>query len=181
MKKSIVVLTVALWHLVSNAAPINDYTFKSPSFNGVGYSSHVLTIENQERTRQKERADKLQAAIDKDIADKKNTNLAKFVSNLESRIYAQISQNVATAMFANNNCTSSTNTNCTGNIDFQGNYISWGRVDSASDANCSTAYGYCIMLKIADPTATNPSSASCTDTGMSCVYVPLSSFQMPGN
>ena len=163
------------------AAPLGDFQFKSPAFNGIGYSSHVLTIENQERTRTKERADKIQAEIDKAAADKKNTNLAKFISNLESRIYAQISQNVATAMFANNNCTASTNTNCTGAIDFQGNYISWNRVSSSSDANCSTAYGYCIMMKIADPTATNPTTAACTDPGMSCVYIPLQSFQMPGN
>ena len=181
MSKTKLGIITLLLPLIATAAPLSDYQFKSPAFNGVGYSSHVLTVENQERTREKERADKLQAEIHKAAADKKNTNLYKFVSNLESRIYAQISQNVATAMFANNNCTSSTNTNCSGNIDFQGNYISWGRVSSANDANCSTAYGYCIMLKIADPTATNPSSASCTDTGMSCVYVPLSSFQMPGN
>jgi hypothetical protein len=85
-------------------APLNDFSFKSPAFNGVGYSSHVLTIENQEQTRAKERADKIQAAIDKEIADKKNTNIAKFMNNLESRIYAQFSQNLATAMFANGNC-----------------------------------------------------------------------------
>jgi hypothetical protein len=181
MSKLPKIIALFILPVVAVAAPLGDFQFKSPSFNGVGYSSHVLTIENQERTRQKERADKLQAEIDKAAADKKNTNLAKFVSNLESRIYAQISQNVATAMFANNNCTASTNTNCTGSIDFQGNFISWNRVSSADDANCSTAYGYCIMMKIADPTATNPSTAACTDTGMSCVYVPLQSFQMPGN
>ena len=181
MKRTLIFICTVLVSLSIAAAPLGDYQFKSPSFNGIGYSSHVLTIENQEATRQKARDDKVQAAIDKAVSDAKNTNLSKFMNNLESRIYAQISQNVATAMFANNNCTSSTNTNCTGNIDFQGNYISWGRVSSATDANCSTAYGYCIMLKIADPTATNPSTASCTDTGMSCVYVPLSSFNMPGN
>jgi hypothetical protein len=179
MKKLLLLLVVLPSFVL--AAPLADFTFKSPSFSGIGFSSHVLTIENQERTRQKEVSDKLQAAIDKEAAEKKNTNLNKFISNLESRIYAQISQNVATAMFANNNCTTSSNTNCTGNIDFQGNYISWGRVSSADDANCSTAYGYCIMLKIADPSATNPTTAGCNDTGMSCVYVPLSSFQMPGN
>ena len=179
MKKLLLLLVVLPSFVL--AAPLADFTFKSPSFSGIGFSSHVLTIENQERTRQKEVSDKLQAAIDKEAAEKKNTNLNKFISNLESRIYAQISQNVATAMFANNNCTTTSNTNCTGNIDFQGNYISWGRVSSADDANCSTAYGYCIMLKIADPSATNPTTAGCNDTGMSCVYVPLSSFQMPGN
>ena len=43
------------------AAPINDFTFKSPAFNGIGYSSHVLTIENQEATRRKALQDRLQA------------------------------------------------------------------------------------------------------------------------
>jgi len=113
------------------AAPINDFTFKSPAFNGIGYSSHVLTIENQEQTRQKERADKIQSAIDKEIADKKNTNIAKFMNNLESLIYAQFSQNLATAMFANGNCATA-NDPCAGTFvmekDMQGNTltgVSW--------------------------------------------------------
>ena len=103
-----------------SAAPFNDYGFKSPSFNGQGYSSHVLTIENQEFTRQKAMADKIQAAIDKAAADAKNTNLQKFLNNLESRIYAQISQNLATAMFANGGSTS-------GTLNFEGNTIFWNR------------------------------------------------------
>ena len=107
MKK---LLLVSLLTYVSTGivigAPINDFSFKSPAFNGIGYSSHVLTIENQEHTRVKERADAIQAAIDKAAADAKNTNIAKFMNNLESRIYAQFSQNLATAMFANGNCTS---------------------------------------------------------------------------
>lgn len=169
MKKSIVVLSLALWHLLSNAAPINDYTFKSPSFNGSGYSSHVLTIENQERTRQKERADKIQAAIDKAESDAKNTNLSKFLSNLESRIYAQISQNVATAMFANNSCSVGNASSCQGSINFQGNTISWTRVADAF--NCTgSSNGTCIQLTVADPSGTTTN-----------IYVPLESFQMPGN
>ena len=84
MKK--IIITSLLYTSAAWAAPINDFQFKSPAFNGVGYSSHVLTVENQERTREKERADKIQAAIDKAAADKKNTNIAKFMNNLESRI-----------------------------------------------------------------------------------------------
>ena len=52
-----------------SAAPIGDYSFKSPAFNGVGYSSHVLTIDNQEATRRKAVADAIQSAIDKAAAD----------------------------------------------------------------------------------------------------------------
>ena len=101
-----------------SAAPISDYSFKSPAFNGVGYSSHVLTIDNQEATRRKAVADAIQAAIDKAAADAKNTNLQKFLNNLESRIYAQISQNLATAMFASGGSS-------TGTLNFEGNSIFW--------------------------------------------------------
>ena len=82
------------------AAPLADFTFKNPSFNGIGFSSHILTIENQESTRRKALADKVQAELDKIKSEEKNTNLNKFLNNLESRIYAQISQNLATAMFS---------------------------------------------------------------------------------
>jgi hypothetical protein len=109
---------------VVNAAPLPDYSFKSPSFNGIGYSSHVLTIENQEYSRREQIRKDIQSAIDKAAADSKNTNLNKFLNNLESRIYAQISQNLATAMFADNNSNS-------GSLNFEGNTISWTK-DSSS-------------------------------------------------
>jgi membrane-bound inhibitor of C-type lysozyme len=102
------------------AAPIGDYQFKSPSFNGVGYSSHVLTIENQEFTRRVQVQKDIQAALDKAKADAANTNIAKFLNNLESRIYAQISQNLATAMFANGGSNS-------GTLNFEGNTIFWSK------------------------------------------------------
>ena len=151
------------------AAPIGDFQFKSPSFNGIGYSSHVLTIENQEATRQKARDDKVQSALDKAASDAKNTNLAKFLNNLESRIYAQISQNVATAMFANNSCTVTASSTCTGSINFQGSTIAWSRVSDV--INCTgSANATCILLTVTDTTG------STTE-----IYVPLESFNMPGN
>ena len=105
------------------AAPLADFTFKSPSFNGSGYSSHVLTIENQEHTRQVQVQKDIQSALDKAATDAKNTNLQKFLNNLESRIYAQISQNLATAMFANGGSTS-------GTLGFEGNTIFWTKDSS---------------------------------------------------
>ena len=111
---------LSLIPLVASAAPIGDYQFKSPSFNGVGYSSHVLTIENQEYTRQQQIQKDIQAALDKAKADAANTNINKFLNNLESRIYAQISQNLATAMFANGGSNS-------GTLNFEGNTIFWSK------------------------------------------------------
>jgi len=169
MKKYTTALSAFLVSTIVVAAPLGDYTFKSPSFSGIGYSSHVLTIENQEAVRQKARDDKVQAALDKAASDAKNTNLSKFLNNLESRIYAQISQNVATAMFANNSCSVATSSTCTGSITFQGSTISWSRVSDA--VNCTgSANGTCILLNVKDPAGTTTS-----------IYVPLESFNMPGN
>jgi hypothetical protein len=117
---------VILLVLISNVAyatPLPDQSFKSPSFTGSGYSSHVLTIENQEYTRRQQIAKDIQAALDKAKADAANTNISKFMNNLESRIYAQISQNLATAMFANGGSNS-------GTLNFEGNTIFWNKDSS---------------------------------------------------
>lgn len=98
MKETLLVFLASV-PMTALSAPLSDYSFKSPAFNGSGYSSHVLTIENQEFTRQKAARDAIQARLDKELADKANTNMSKFLNNLESRVYAQISQNLAAAMF----------------------------------------------------------------------------------
>ena len=117
------ILAILILPLAATAAPIGDYQFKSPSFNGVGYSSHVLTIENQEYTRQQQIQKDIQAALQAQAAAAQNTNIAKFLNNLESRIYAQISQNLATAMFANGGSNS-------GTLNFEGNSILWTKDSS---------------------------------------------------
>jgi len=94
------------------------HQFNSPSFSGQGYSSHVLTIEQLEATRKKAIADAQRAAQDKAERDAKNTNLAKFLVNVESRIYAQLSKQLADAMFTESGASS-------GAMDFQGTNISW--------------------------------------------------------
>ena len=116
--KTILAVGILFWMPISFASPINDYSFKSPSFNGSGYSSHTLTIENQEFSRKQQIAKDIQSALQAQAASANNTNIAKFMNNLESRIYAQISQNLATAMFANGGST-------TGSLNFEGNTIFW--------------------------------------------------------
>ena len=100
------------------AAPLGDYQFKSPSFNGAGYSNHVLAIESTEVARAKAIQDAITAAQQAEMTKAANLPINQFLVNLESRIYAQISQNLATAMFAGGN-------NASGTIDFQGNTINW--------------------------------------------------------
>jgi len=75
------------------------HDFKSPSFSGQGYSTHVLTIHQLEQQRKDKNKEDAQAAIDKAEREEKSTNMYKFKNNLESRIYAQLSKNIADSLF----------------------------------------------------------------------------------
>ena len=79
------------------------HTFKNPSFSGVGTGAHYLTIENQEHSRKKAIRDALEAAEKAAQREAENTVLAKFIRNLESRIYAQLSKQLVDNMFSNDN------------------------------------------------------------------------------
>ena len=116
MKKIIISVLASVATSTVSAQLVHQ--FNSPSFSGSGYSSHVLTIEQLEATRKKTIADAQKAAQEKAERDAKNTNLAKFLVNVESRIYAQLSKQLADAMFAEGSAT-------TGSFDFQGTNISY--------------------------------------------------------
>jgi hypothetical protein len=103
-------LLLTLCSIGASAAPLNDFTFKSPAFNGNGYGTYVLTIENEQFTRQQAINQAVISAAAQAKADAQNTPINQFLTNLESRIYAQISQNAATTMFnstGSSNCTAS--------------------------------------------------------------------------
>ena len=90
----------------------------SPSFSGNGYSAHVLTIENQEFSRKKAIKEKKEAAARQAKRDEANTNLSKFMKNVESRIYAQLSKQLVDSMFGEDAGTS-------GTVTFEGTTISY--------------------------------------------------------
>jgi hypothetical protein len=116
MKTIIISVLASVVASTANAQLVHQ--FNSPSFSGQGYSNHVLTIEQLEATRRKAIADAQKSAQEKAERDAKNTNLAKFLVNVESRIYAQLSKQLADAMFAEGSAT-------TGSFDFQGTNISY--------------------------------------------------------
>ena len=75
------------------------YNFKSPSFSGINSSSHYLTIENQEATRREAVKEEIEAYKDELAREASNTTLARFIRNLESRIYAQLSRQMVEQLF----------------------------------------------------------------------------------
>ena len=117
--KKLAVVTIATL-VTSNSFAELSFGFKSPSFNGVGYSSHVQTIENTERVRADAiAAAKLQAAKDAATAAN-NTNLVKFLNNFESRVYAQLSSQLVNNLFGENPQNS-------GSVVIQGNTINYNK------------------------------------------------------
>jgi hypothetical protein len=129
--KKMTIAFLCLFSSVSFASELS-FGFKNPSFSGLGYSAHVLTIDNLEQTRRQKIIDDKKAEAAKAAADAKNTNLAKFLNNLESRIYATISQNIAAELFKEGGASQ-------GEFDIGGNNLQW-----ISD-------GDTITLRITDP------------------------------
>lgn len=98
--KKIITLILLLSPLTTHSSQL-QFEFKNPSFSGVGTGSHYLTIENQEHSRKKSIEDALEAAQKAAEREADNTTLAKFIRNLESRIYAQLSKQLVDNMFSN--------------------------------------------------------------------------------
>jgi hypothetical protein len=95
------------------------HNFQSPAFiPGNGFSAHVLSIHQLEENKKKEIKTEELAAITKAETAAKSTNLAKFLVNVEARIYAQLSKQLADQLFAEGGGDS-------GTMDFQGTTISW--------------------------------------------------------
>ena len=107
------------------------HKFKSPSFSGIGTSSHYLTIENQQYTRKLTIKEEIKALQEQIERDKENTTLARFLRNLESRIYAQLSRQLVDNLFGETPQTE-------GTIELEGNTIEY------------TSDGQFITLKITD-------------------------------
>ncbi len=115
--KSISVILAGL--LCSSIATPSELTheFKNPSFSGQGFSNHVLTIEQIENQRRKEIREKREADAAKAKREADSTTLAKFLNNVESRIYATISKQLVDNMFGGSENS--------GTVQLQGATISW--------------------------------------------------------
>ena len=98
MKKLLTVLSTICLCSSVNASEMT-FKFGSPSFSGNGKSSHYLTIENIEKTRKD--AIKAQAKADKEKleSDAKNTPIAKFKANIESRFYTALAKQITDNVF----------------------------------------------------------------------------------
>ena len=103
------------------------HNFKNPSFSGQGTSAHYLTIENQEKSRRDKIQDDIEAALKAEQRALENTTLAKFIRNLERRIYAQLSKQLVDNMFGNEEGALS------GSFTLEGNTINYIRMEQCGE------------------------------------------------
>ena len=96
------------------------HEFKNPSFSGQGYSNHVLALEQLQFTRDAEITKKQEREERDAKRDEENEVINKFIKNVESRIYANLSKQLVDNMF------SSTGAD-TGTAEIEGATIFWER------------------------------------------------------
>jgi hypothetical protein len=118
-----IVMTTAL-ATFSNASELS-HEFKNPSFNGRGYSTHVLSIEQLQFQRKQEIKEKAETEKRRLEREEQQDVITKFINNVESRIYANISKNLVDSMFEDDGATSGTAT-------IEGATINWVK-DTTSD------------------------------------------------
>jgi len=102
----------------SASADEMTHTFKNPSFSGVGTSAHWLTIENQQFNRKEAIKAEIKAYQEDLEREANNTTLARFIRNLESRIYAQLSRQLVDNLFGETPAES-------GTLELEGNTIEY--------------------------------------------------------
>jgi hypothetical protein len=129
------------------------HEFSNPSFSGNGYSSHVLSIEQLQYNREKNVKDDAKSAAAAAVRAENNTTIAKFIKNVESRIYANLSKQLVDNMFGTS-CTGTCPTS--GTAEVEGSTIYWIK-DTSTEI---------ITLTITDPTG-----------NVTTMSVPLGDFQ----
>ena len=117
------------------------HKFKSPSFSGIGASAHYLTIENQEFNRKQALKAEIKALQDEIERDKENTTLARFIRNLESRIYAQLSRQLVENLFGETPSDS-------GILNLEGNTIEYNVVDGIITLKITDADGNTTTISL---------------------------------
>tara|TARA_Y100000817_G_scaffold291526_1_gene263132 strand:+ start:296 stop:748 length:453 start_codon:yes stop_codon:yes gene_type:complete len=113
----VVIVVVGIFASQSNADEL-VHSFKNPSFNGIGYSAHMLTIENQEKSRSDKKQAEREAALAAEERSEYNSTLNKFLRNFESRVYSQLSRELVNQLFGEEASES-------GEITLQGNIITY--------------------------------------------------------
>jgi len=92
--KAMVLVVLFTLPLLNTSILASDlvHEFKNPAFSGNGYSNHVLSIDQLQSQRKKANEDEAKSVAAAAEREAKNTTINKFIANVESRIYANLSK-----------------------------------------------------------------------------------------
>ena len=132
-----------LCYVLSTPSIASDlvHEFSNPSFSGNGYSTHVLSLEQLRYSREKQIKDDKKSEEAAAERDENNTTINKFIKNVESRIYANLSKQLVDNMFGEE-CSGTCPTS--GSAEIEGSTIYWVK-DTTTEI---------ITLTITDPNGT---------------------------
>ena len=153
---NIIKYTLLILLFVSSSwADSMHFEFGNPAFSGKGYSSHVLSIEQLQYSRQGDIDADAKSAAAAAEREEKNKTINKFVANVESRIYANLSKQLVDNMFGTNCDATTTTCPDSGTAVVEGATIAWAK----------NASGTTITLTVTD-----------TDGSVSTLTVPIWDF-----
>ena len=121
MRKLLTLLIIAGAIGFANASELT-HDFKNPSFSGSGYSTHVLSIEQLQYNRKQDVKEAQKAEAARAKRENENTTINKFIKNVESRIYANLSKQLVDNMFGTS-CSGTCPTS--GTAEVEGSTIYW--------------------------------------------------------
>jgi Na+-transporting NADH:ubiquinone oxidoreductase subunit NqrC len=141
--KLVLVATFSYGYLITISISSElSHQFKNPAFSGQGYSSHVLSIEQLQHNREKENKEKKEAEIAAAKREEANQTINKFLTNVESRIYANLSKQLVDNMFS-----TEAGAPTTGTATVEGSTLYW--------VKDTTANTITVQVTGADGTVTN--------------------------
>ncbi len=137
----IAVISLITASLTANAQDL-QFGFKNPSFHsGNGYSSHVLSVEQLRFTRQKDVKEKEEQLAKEAEREANQNTVKKFLVNVESRIYAQLSKQLVDNMFGEGTATS-------GTAEIEDNIVYWEKVGNNINIRITESDGTVTTMSV---------------------------------
>jgi hypothetical protein len=154
MLNKIIIFSFLIGFAYTSTADELAHNFKNPSFSGIGTSAHYLTIENQEKSRRDAIQKDIESALLAAQREAENTTMAKFMRNLESRIYSQLSKQLVESLFKQ--CDLTVDPSCVaatfGSFALEGNVISYTKTacDTATMTGCIIGEEVIVLTIVAE-------------------------------
>ena len=153
MKKAAVMVG---FFLISSSMSLHAelvHQFKSPSFSGQGWSSHVLTIDSIEKNRRDAIESQKKSDEARALSESQNTPLNRFFNLFQGQVYAQLANQLTDNLFRNdcrNNqgpipgCVGPT----TGTFTLDGNTVTWNKTNSEVTLTVVDAKGTITTMRV---------------------------------